>query len=64
MVQLVGHPTLDFGSGHGLGSWDPCSESAWDSVSPSSFAPPPAHILSKSMNQIFKTLGHLGSLIS
>ena len=50
MAQWVKHPTLDFGSGHDLTvcRFEPhigvCAdgmEPAWDSQSPSLFAPPP-----------------------
>ena len=58
MIQLVRHPTLGFGSGHGLafGEFEPCirfcansAELAWDSLSPS--APPPTHSVSLEMNK-------------
>ena len=48
VAQLVKHPTLDFGSGHDLmvhkfephtGLHADSPEPAWDSVSPSLFAP-------------------------
>ena len=62
MAQSVKHPTLDFGSGHGLtvrefephiGLLSDSVEAAWDSFSPPSlFAPPVhAHVLSLKINK-------------